>query len=103
MGEVNQYFLTPIYNEYEENDKKYKYFIDNKVNNDSLQNVRNELNSQLNKEYMLLIIWFIITLFVLCVTIITLLNETNMNKYGLFVIFIFICYVFYYFIKNIFK
>lgn len=103
MGEVSQYYLTPIYNEYEENDKKYKYFIDNKVNNDSLQNVHNELNSELNKEYMLLIIWFIITLFVLCVTIITLLNETSMNKYGLFIVFIFICYVFYYFIKNIFK
>lgn len=103
MSEVSQYYLTSIYNEYEENDKKYKYFIDNKVKNDSLQNVGNELNSQLNKEYMLLIIWFIITLFVLCVTIITLLNETSMNKYGLFIVFIFIVYVFYYFIKNIFK
>jgi len=103
LGNKNNYYLTHVYNEYEENVKKYDYYIDNKINNDELQNVKNEINNDINKEYLLLIIWFIIAVFVLFITIITVLTETSMNKYGLFVLFIFLCYVFYYFIKNIFK
>ena len=62
-----------------------------------------ELNTAVNDNYILLIVWFIITLFVLLITVFTLLDETTMNKYGIMLVILFLFYMFFYFTNNIFK
>ena len=57
----------------------------------------------INDNYILLIVWFIITLFVLLITVFTLLDETTMNKYGIMLVILFLFYMFFYFTNNIFK
>jgi hypothetical protein len=59
------------------------------------------LNVETNKEYTLLIIWFIITLFVCIITLITVISESGLNPFGLLIVIIFLLYVLYYFIFNI--
>jgi hypothetical protein len=59
------------------------------------------LNIETNKEYTLLIVWFIITLFVCVITLITIISESGLNPFGLLIVILFLLYVLYYFIINI--
>ena len=62
-----------------------------------------ELNAETNKEYMLLIIWFIITLFICIITLITIISESGLNPIGLIIVILFLIYTLYYFIINIYN
>jgi hypothetical protein len=59
------------------------------------------LNVETNKEYTLLIVWFIITLFICVVTLITVISESGLNPFGLLIVILFLLYVLFYFIINI--
>ena len=59
------------------------------------------LNLETNKEYTLLIVWFIITLFICVITLITVISESGLNPFGLLVVILFLLYVLYYFVINI--
>ena len=61
-----------------------------------------QLNAETNKEYMLLIIWFIITIFVFIITIITIISESGLNPIALIIVILFLLYILYYFIGNIY-
>lgn len=62
-----------------------------------------ELNAETNKEYMLLIVWFIITLFICIITLITIISESGLNPIGLIIVILFLLYTLYYFINNIYN
>ena len=87
-------------NEYNEN--KTQYIKKSKELESETQKVA-QLHEQTNKEYMLLIVWFIITLFVCIITLMTIISETSLNPFGLLIVVIFLLYVFYYFMSNIYN
>jgi hypothetical protein len=62
-----------------------------------------QLNEETNKEYMLLIVWFMITLFVCVITLITVISESGMNPIGLIIVILFLLYILYYFMTNIYN
>lgn len=94
--------VDELYKEYKINHDKYLNYINNK-NVHSMPYSVKELNTAVNDNYILLIVWFIITLFVLLITVFTLLDETTMNKYGIMLVILFLFYMFFYFTNNIFK
>lgn len=61
-----------------------------------------QLNAETNKEYMLLVVWFIITIFICIITIITIISESGLNPVGLVIVILFLLYMLYYFINNIY-
>jgi hypothetical protein len=86
-------------NEYNENKTMYI----NKTNNlVSEKGKVDELNAQTNKEYTLLIVWFIITIFIFTITIMTVITESGLNPFALIIVILFLLYVLYYFIGNIY-
>lgn len=91
-----------IYEDYRDDYGKYDKYMKNK-NIFSMPYAVEELNKTVNENYILLIVWFIITLFILLITTLTILDETSMNKYGLYLIIIFIFYIFFNFTNSIFK
>jgi hypothetical protein len=96
------YTPDELYQKFRINQDKYNSYINNK-NVHSMPYSVKELNTAVNNNYILLIVWFIITLFVLIITVFTLLDETSMNKYGIMLIILFLFYMFFYFTNNIFK
>jgi hypothetical protein len=62
--------------------EKYKNYINNlKPTNDSTnENVLETINEE-RKEYILLIIWLIITIFVFSITVITIISGKEINPY----------------------
>ena len=88
-----------LYEEYKKNAELINNYNSNK-NIETLPNSVKELNGIVTREYILLIIWFIITLFVLLVTMITIINETSINYYAIFIIILFLFYIFYYFLNK---
>jgi len=86
-------------NEYNQN----KTIYINKTNNlVSEKGKVDELNAQTNKEYTLLIVWFIITIFIFTITIMTVITESGLNPFALIIVILFLLYVLYYFIGNIY-
>ena len=85
---VNQYITnrTAYYNYFE--DLKYKDL---------------ELKKEVNNEYIILIIWFIITIIIFIITLITIIQESEMNKAGLIVLILFLLYILFYFLLTVFK
>ena len=88
-----------LHDEYIKNVDLFNNYNSNK-NIETLPKSVKELNNIVTKEYILLIIWFIITLFVLLVTMITIINETSINYYAIFIIILFLFYIFYYFLNK---
>jgi len=91
-----------IFNNYKKNVNLFNNYNNNK-NIESLPYTVKQLNTIVTKEYILLIVWFIITLFVLIITILTILEENSLNKYAIGVIILFFGYIFFYFLNKIFK
>ena len=91
-----------IYEDYRDDYGKYDKYMNNK-NIFSMPYAVEELKQTVNNNYILLIVWFIITIFILLITTLTILDETSMNKYGLYLIIIFIFYIFFNFTNSIFK
>jgi hypothetical protein len=101
-SETDTRTAVQIYEDYRDDYGKYDKYITNK-NIFSMPYAVEELNKTVNENYILLIVWFIITLFILLITTLTILDETSMNKYGLYLIIIFIFYIFFNFTNSIFK
>ncbi len=96
---VEVYKKVDKLNEYNENKTSYI----NKTNNlVSEKGKVDELNAQTNKEYTLLIVQFIITVFIFSITIITVISESGLNPYALMIVILFLLFVLYYFIGNIY-
>lgn len=86
-------------NEYNQN----KTIYINKTNNlVSEKGKVDELNAQTNKEYTLLIVWFIITIFIFTITIMTVITESGLNPFALTIVILFLLFVLYYFMVNIY-
>jgi hypothetical protein len=99
---IDEYNNADRYAIFNQEHAEYNRYIANKNIESTPYSVK-ELNNVVNNNYLFLIIWFIITIFVILITIVTLLDETSMNKYGLYLIILFIFYIFFYFLNNIFK
>ena len=91
-----------LYDNYKRDYGNYNTYLNNK-NIFSLPYAVEELNKVVNNNYILLVVWFIITVFVLLITTITILDETSMNKYGLYLLMLFIFYIFFYFSNSIYN
>jgi hypothetical protein len=85
--------------EYNLNKKTYTD-IANKF--DSVNENVTQLNAETNKEYMLLIIWFIITIFICIITLLTIISESGLNPIVLIIVILFLLYMLYYFMNNIY-
>ena len=88
-----------LISDYNENKTNYINKSDNLY---SEQGKVDELNLQTNKEYTLLIVWFIITIFVSIITIMTVISDSGLNPFALTIVILFLLYVLYYFIGNIY-
>ena len=86
-------------NEYNQNKTNYI----NKTNSlVSEKGKVDELNAQTNKEYTLLIVWFIITIFIFTITIMTVISDSGLNPFALIIVILFLLFVLYYFMVNIY-
>ena len=100
---------TPDPNKYidllKETNINYNTYINfkNNKNLDTLPYSVKQLNDEVTKNYTLLIIWFIISIFIVIITCITIIDEEKMNKYGLIIVIFFILYILFYFVQTIFK
>ena len=88
-----------LISDYNENKTNYINKSDNPY---SEQGKVDELNLQTNKEYTLLIVWFIITIFVSIITIMTVISDSGLNPFALTIVILFLLFVLYYFIGNIY-
>lgn len=88
-----------LISDYNENKTNYINKSDNLY---SEQGKVDELNLQTNKEYTLLIVWFIITIFVSIITIMTVISDSGLNPFALTIVILFLLFVLYYFIGNIY-
>jgi hypothetical protein len=88
-----------LISDYNENKTNYINKSDNLY---SEQGKVDELNLQTNKEYTLLIVWFIITIFVFIITIMTVISDSGLNPFALTIVILFLLFVLYYFIGNIY-
>ena len=79
---------------------KYINYINN--NKDLKHNVIESTNEE-RKEYILLIIWLIITIFIFSVTIITVISENEMNPYLRYLIIAIVLSGFFYLIMHIYN
>jgi hypothetical protein len=89
----------PQLNEYNEN--KTMYLNKTKELESETQRVA-ELNENTNKEYMLLIIWFMIAIFIFIITIMTVITESGLNSFAIIIVILFLLYMLYYFMANIY-
>jgi hypothetical protein len=62
-----------------------------------------ETTNEERKEYILLIIWLIIAIFVFSITTITIISEKEMNPYLMYIITAIILFLFFYIIKHIYN
>jgi hypothetical protein len=85
--------------DYNENKTNYKNKSDDLY---SEKGKVEELNLQTNKEYNLLIVWFIIAIFVSIITIMTVISDSGLNPFALIIVILFLLFVLYYFISNIY-
>jgi hypothetical protein len=76
--------------------------LDTEINDSSYNEYIIETENILNREYILLIIWFIITIIIVTFTIIGLLS-TEINNYILYPALGFLIYIIFYIFKNIYK
>jgi uncharacterized membrane protein len=95
MDDIKYYNL----NEYNQNKTIY---INKTHQLESDKGKLDELNAHTNKEYTLLIVWFIIAIFISIITIITIISETELNPIALTIAILFLLYVLYYFVVNIY-
>ena len=70
--------------EYEVN--KYIAYKNDISNNEGLAANVSETSIKERKEYMLLIMWLVITIFVFTITILTIISESEMNPYLLYLV-----------------
>ena len=86
------------------NEFNYEYANYTKINippNPSLEGEVIETTNILNREYTLLVIWFIIALFVFILTIVSVMS-TELNSYVLYPALGFFIFIIFYIIKNIY-
>lgn len=93
------YDKIDLISEYNENKTNYINRSDNLY---SEKGKVDELNMQTNKEYTLLIVWFIIAIFVSIITIMTVISDSGLNPFALIIVILFLLFVLYYFIGNIY-
>jgi hypothetical protein len=74
----------------------------NKKSDPTLKNRILESEKKLNKEYTLLIIWFIITIIVVVITVVGVLSN-EMNNYILYISLGFLIFIVFYIFKNLYK
>jgi len=90
-------------NRFNNNFSKYTQSeIQSEINDSSYNTSIIETENILNREYILLIIWFIITIIIVTITIIGLLS-TEINNYILYPALGFLIYILFYIFKNIYK
>ena len=95
--------VLSLVNQYITNRTQYYNYLDNIDDVEDLEYKDLELKKEINKEYTLLIIWFIITIIIFVITMITIIQESEMNKGGLIVLILFLLYILFYFLINVFK
>ena len=78
------------------------YFQNNEHLDITLKTVINETEQEMNREYMLLFVWFIITIIIVVITIIGVLSN-EMNNYILFISLGFLIFIVFFIFKNIYK
>uniref|UniRef100_A0A6C0EYW6 Uncharacterized protein n=1 Tax=viral metagenome TaxID=1070528 RepID=A0A6C0EYW6_9ZZZZ len=79
-----------------------KYNKNNEHLDITLKTVINETEQEMNREYLLLFVWFVITIIIVVLTIIGVLSN-EMNNYVLFISLGFLIFVVFYIFKNIYK
>lgn len=82
---------------------KYLNYVNDISNNTGIQQHLVESVKEERKEYMLLIIWLIISIFVFSITIITIISEKEMNPYLRYVITAIVLFLFFYLIMHIYN
>jgi hypothetical protein len=82
---------------------KYINYVKDIKNNEGINQHLVETINEERKEYILLIIWLIIAIFVFSITIITIISEKEMNPYLRYIITGIILCVFFYLINHIYN
>ena len=82
---------------------KYINYVNDIKNNQGIKQHLAETVNEERKEYILLIIWLIIAIFVFSITIITIISEKEMNPYLRYIITGIILCVFLYLINRIYN
>lgn len=100
---INEPTILSLVNQYITNRTIYYNYLDKIDDEKELKYKDLELKKEVNNEYILLIIWFIITIFIFIITIITILQESEMNKTGLLIVILFLLYILFYFVITVFK
>lgn len=95
--------VLSLVNQYLVNRTVYYNYLEKIEDVDNLKATESELKKEVNNEYILLIIWFIITIFVFIITLITIIQESELNKAGLVIVILFLLYILFYFVFTVFK
>lgn len=95
--------VLSLVNQYVINRTHYYNYLDNIDNVQDLEYKDLELKKEVNNEYTILIIWFIITIIIFIITLITIIQESEMNKAGLTILILFLLYILFYFVITTFK
>jgi len=82
--------------------RQFSLYTQPEINDSPYNSSIIETENILNREYILLIIWFIITIIIVTITIIGLLS-TEVNNYILYPALGFLIYILFYIFKNIYK
>jgi len=88
------------------NNTEQQKYIDYKNDINNIKGLKQRLEETTNeerKEYNLLIIWLIISIFIFSITIITIISEKEMNPYLRYLITGIILLLFFYIIYHIYK
>ena len=95
--------VISLVNQYITNRTAYYNYLDKIDDVEELNYKDLELKKEVNNEYIILIIWFIITIIIFIITLITIIQESEMNKAGLIVLILFLLYILFYFLLTVFK
>ena len=86
-----------------EQNKYINYITKLKPKNDSTTENLLETTNEERKEYILLIIWLIITIFVFSITVITIISGKEINPFLRYIITGIVLFLFFYIIKYIYN
>jgi hypothetical protein len=102
MGDVAFASITTNLENITRFNNNFSKYTQHEINDVSNNSSIIETENILNREYILLIIWFIITIIIVTITIIGLLS-TEINNYILYPALGFLIYILFYIFKNIYK
>ncbi len=95
--------VLSLVNQYVTNRTHYYNYLDKIDDVQDLEYKDLELKKEVNSQYTILIIWFIITIIIFIITLITIIQESEMNKAGLTILILFLLYILFYFVITTFK